>query len=273
MRARRAASRLGSKASDPQPVLIYQMGKVGSSTVARVLRAAAYPELHVHSLEPNALRRVYAEQNRVAGRFSVGYTWYLSRAVQARLRRLGDGHRVSVITLVRDPIARDVSALFQSPEVQGSALLGADDALDVERALASLRSRFSKKDACWWVFDWFQSELAATLGVDVMAAPFPRERGWTIADGERASALVLRTEDLDRSLAPALRAFLGIEVDDVSGYRSNVRSEGGDAVRYDEVLSGLRLPREVVERIYAHPFMRHFYTEPMIDACVARWSQ
>ncbi|HEY5658239.1 MAG TPA: putative capsular polysaccharide synthesis family protein [Myxococcota bacterium] len=272
-RARRAASRLGDPAADPPPVLVYQMGKVGSSTVARVLRAAAYPDLHVHSLEPETLRRVYEEQRRAGGRFSVGYTWHLSRAVQARLRCLGDTCRVSVITLVRDPIAREVSALFQSPTVQGAALLGADGALDAQRAVASLRARFSKKDACWWVFDWFQSEIGATLGVDVMAAPFPRERGWGIVEGARASGLVLRTEDLDRTLAPALRAFLGIEVGDVTRHRSNVRSETRDAARYGDVLSGVRLPRDAVERIYAQPFVRHFYPQPMLDAFIARWSE
>ena len=59
------------------PTLVYQMGKVGSSTVVRTLEAI--PEVsgsvtHVHFLEPGHVREVRTQAIRDAGRLRVGFS-------------------------------------------------------------------------------------------------------------------------------------------------------------------------------------------------------
>lgn len=268
-RARRAAARLRPSA-DPSPVLVYQMGKVGSASVAEALAAAGRPALHVHTLAPDEVARVGALHRRASGRFGIGATWYIGRAVGRRLEQLGGALRVDAITLVRDPIAREVSAVFQSPALFGSGLVDARGRFDASRVRALLEASLCADDACRYVFEWLDREIRPVLGIDVLAQPFDRERGFAVLESPRARLAVLRTEDLDRTLAPALRELLGIEVAPRAA-RANLRSEGAGGDAYDEVLRELRLPRSAVERIYAHRFVRHFYTDAMVEGFAARW--
>ena len=268
-RARRETARLETCADT---VLVYQMGKVGSASVMRVLEAEGRPAFHVHTLAPDEVARAGALHRKTYGRCGVSYTWYLGRALSQRILAARPDRRFPVITLVRDPIARDVSGIFQSPELYGAGLVDAQRRFDVERVLECLRERFCGEHGCDYTFEWFDRELRSALGVDVLKRPFPRERGYTVLEGARASVLVLRTEDLDRTLAPGLRELLGIEkVTSVA--RANVRDEGAAGDAYRDVLRRLRLPREAVLRIYAHPFVRHFYPDAMIDTFARRWTQ
>jgi hypothetical protein len=269
-RARREAAQLDPASGRPAPVLVYQMGKVGSASVARALETTARTALHVHTLAPEEIARVGALHRRASGRFGIGYTWYVGRAVGERLRAGNGAVRLPVITLVRDPIAREVSAIFQSPALHAPGLVDARGHFDVPRVLAHLESSLRSEDACRYVFEWFAREIQPVLGIDVLAAPFDRERGYAIVEGDFASLLVLRTEDLDRNLAPALREFLGLELPPTAS-RANARSDGEAGDAYREVLARLRLPRSAAARIYAHPFVRHFYTDAMVAGFLTRW--
>jgi hypothetical protein len=256
-------------------VLVYQMGKVGSGSVMRALEAEAVPAFHVHNLAPDQLTRSGELHRNAFGRFDIDYTWYIGCALSRRIQAAPPGRRFRVITLVRDPIAREVSGIFQVPELYGPDLVDAERRFDVERVLARLRVRFCEEpeNGCGYTFTWFDREVRAVLGVDVLGSPFPRERGYTVLTGERASVLVLRTEDLDQTLVPGLEELLGVRKH-VAAPRANVRDdEGRAAAAYREVRERLRLPREVVRQIYAHPFVRHFYPDAMIERFAARWTE
>jgi len=269
-RARQEAARLDPAPGTPAPVLVYQMGKVGSASVTRALEAAAQPALHVHTLAAGEIARVGALHRSASGRFGTGYTWYVGRAVGERLRARGAATPLAVITLVRDPIAREVSALFQSPALHAPGLVDARGRFDVARVLAYLEASLQSADACRYVFEWFAREIQPVLGIDVLAAPFDREHGYAILESARARLLVLRTEDLDRNLAPALRELIGLELPPAPPH-ANLRSEGEGGEAYREVLQRLRVPRGAAEHIYAHPFVRHFYTDSMVAGFLARW--
>ncbi|MGH0028376.1 MAG: hypothetical protein ACQGVC_01180, partial [Myxococcota bacterium] len=134
------------------PVLVYQMGKVGSSSVLRTLEQApepARPVIAVHYLVPRELEAARAYYRRGTGRSSPDrYTWMLGDAVGARLMQLGDRVRLPVVSLVRDPIAREVSSLFQDPRVFADRLRDAEGRIDVEGACAFLAERFAGPDPC-----------------------------------------------------------------------------------------------------------------------------
>jgi hypothetical protein len=268
-RARYEAAELDSRSA----VLVYQMGKVGSASVMHALKSEAVPAFHVHNLAPDQLARSGELHRRAYGRFDMSYTWYVGCALSRRIQAAAPGRQFRVITLVRDPIAREVSGIFQVPELYGSDLVDAERCFDVERVLARLHVRFCEEpeNGCGYTFAWFDRELRAVLGVDVLGSPFPRERGYTVLEGMRAAVLVLRTEDLDRTLAPGMRELLGLEKC-VPAPRANVRDEDDAGAAYREVRARLRLPRDVVRKIYAHPFVRHFYPDAMIERFAARWT-
>ncbi|MGH0033152.1 MAG: putative capsular polysaccharide synthesis family protein, partial [Myxococcota bacterium] len=118
--------------------------------------------------------------------------------------------------------------------------------------------------------EWFDRELRTTLGIDVFDEPFDRERGWQILHARRADLLLLRTEDLDRTLPVGFAELTGTALPDVA--RENVRAETFDGRAYAEIWRRFRLPRDVVRRIYGGRLTRHFYGKDRIERFTARWS-
>ena len=271
--AKRAASQIDPAHKDANPVLVYQMGKVGSSTVARTLGACPSlhrPVLSVHFMVPSEIEAVKQYRRRIGGAARVSYFLMLGAAVGDRIAAVGDRVCLPVVSLVRDPIAREISSVFQSSALFGEALRDGDR-IDTDRALAFLGERFSGPDPCGYAEEWFDRELAVTFGIDVFDQPFDRERGYTILRSRRADVLLLRTEDLDRTLPAAVAELLGL-AEEPALLRDNERVHTPDSETYARVRESFRLPRSVVEGIYQGRLARHFYGKDMIEAFTRRWS-
>src|SRR5690554_4164522 len=90
-------------ADDGPPILVYQMAKVGSTTVQKSLQAAGFGHrvLHVHFLSEDlpAKRKDYVRSTQ----FPPAYHYELSHVVRKQLTRQPRA-RVKIISLVRDPI-------------------------------------------------------------------------------------------------------------------------------------------------------------------------
>lgn len=93
-------------------LLIYQMGKVGSSSVTEALDALPDVEtVHIHYLQPE---RIHAIQESQTARGLRSPFSHLDRARLILEFFLPLQPRLDVISLVRDPVARNVSAFFQN---------------------------------------------------------------------------------------------------------------------------------------------------------------
>src|SRR5882672_2811024 len=94
------------------PVIVYQMAKVGSSTIASALRRAGLPVFQVHRMRAEHLAQLRARRHALG--------WSVPPVPPHDLvglllneRLLSKGGRAKVITLVRDPIARNLSSYFE----------------------------------------------------------------------------------------------------------------------------------------------------------------
>ena len=92
----------------PNPVLVYQMGKVGSSTVSASLRSAGIKNLHVHFIGEHWSKAI---QHHRTGENTLPQHLYLGRVLRYWLNVTT--RPIKVITLVRDPVARKISSVFQ----------------------------------------------------------------------------------------------------------------------------------------------------------------
>jgi hypothetical protein len=84
--------------------------------------------------------------------------------------------------------------------------------------------------------------------------------------------LVLRTEDLDRTLAGALQDFLDLHKAP-RVVHANQRARTDQADTYRSVLARFRLPRDAVDAVYARRLARHFYSESMLEGFRRRWAE
>lgn len=244
-------------AAQPRPILVYQMSKVGSTSVCTALYSAGLRPLHVHFLGP-----IWAEC-RDAYRRS-GTPLPLHIYVEGLLRpylRL-TSHHLKVVTLTRDPIAWHVSSAFQTARRDGY------DVADVSGTVERLRAELLDGRGIDYCASWFDRELRTVFGVDVLTHEFDRRRGCSIVRGDRVTVLTLKIEALGRNWE-TLSQFVGRTLHPA---KVKQRLEQSGAGSYREVGARLQLPVAALEQYYDHPWMRHFYTEAEVKSFCARWS-
>ncbi|RJK97871.1 putative capsular polysaccharide synthesis family protein [Vallicoccus soli] len=256
----------------PQPLLVHQMGKVASSSVTASLQEAGLdPVYQVHAVSPAGLAALEASYARRwdPGHRGAQHLWQ-GQWVAGRLAREPQ-RRWQVVTVVRDPVARNVSSFFQVARSRYGLDLGElardrseDEVVDAVRAL--FLERFDDHEG---PVRWVDAELAVPFGVDPWSAPFPRERGWAVLRGERADVLVLRYEDLGRCFGEAVEAFLGLP--GVRLASRNVSSGKDYADAYRAVERRLTLDGDYLDRMYGSRYARHFWSDEERAAHRARW--
>jgi hypothetical protein len=270
-------------ASRNKPILlVYQMGKVGSTSVERSLKAAGleYAVFHIHVLTDRGIRWeekwYYGNSPKLLRRSLWPKTKHLfaSHYLKGRLKAGGREHnKPQVVTLVRDPIARNISSLFQNLDRYGPNLQGnsSDETQPNKTPNSSITSHLTGYSDSFYPYpyDWFELECKEALGVDVLGCEFAKEKGYQIYRGDRADTLLLKLESLDESGPAAFKEFLGIE--NLPLVRSNEAMSKTYSSKYREFLQTVRLPVEYIENQYRNNPVDHFYTNAEIDAFRQRW--
>lgn len=253
------------------PVWIYQMGKVGSSTVHRSIKEAQLSRsvYYLHTLDPMELALSWqAEQkNHPLG---PPYHLHLSRVLRRRLRTGPSECRV--VTGVRDPIAREISLVFDTPHLQDASLRDERGRFDVEKTVRFLHQKLHQERTYRFALGWFEREIQSHLGVDVYSSDFDRHRGWTRIDKGNVSVLVYQTESLDALFPTVLADFLESS-SPIPIKQDRVRSSSPDARAYERVKEQLELRPELCKKIYQSRLVRHFYSDETIESWVAKWTR
>ena len=254
------------------PILVYQMGKVGSSTVFASLKEAGVRNsiLQLHFLSGD-LRRLRKAHIRV-GIDPPPYHIFLGEAVRRELLTR-PGFPCKVISLVRDPIARVVSDLFQNPEFAAERLKTVDNTVDGKKAQSFLKQEFMKPDIFKYLNEWFDRELKEVFGIDVYSEPFSVDSGFVVYRRKNVEALIIRTESLSEEGPEAISEFLKLDGPLVLK-QINVREVSEEAAVYKRVLEEFRLNRATCREIYANnKSVKHFYSKSMIEEFVSRCSE
>ncbi len=272
------------------PILIYQMGKVGSSSIRNSLFRCQDPRtdlvLMSHEyfpirnrdpdridIEPeyrDMLEREISHEQRVYHQFSLrkrlGWRFrekfYVERIYKTYVR---PPYRPHVITLVREPVANNISMFFQLLD----HYLGADSKLqdyDIDELIKIFIENYMHSRP----LTWLDAEVKTNFGIDVFQEPFPVDQGYTVFKRGNVSLLVLRCELDDQSKAQAIANFLGL--DEFEIVRSNVTSEKPYASEYAEFKQRIRIPPALLDQMYNSKFARHFYSSEEIEQFRARWS-
>lgn len=263
---------LYQQSRNPLPaILVYQMGKVGSRTVYKTLLNLGLPNpiYHVHWLSPAHIRAEEERYRRAGAR--IDWHLHVSRSVRRLIERQPE-REWWIITLVRDPIARQVSELFEGAWLFHPDLMTADGGVHVDKALTQLTSAFAhydeQADRC---YRWFESDLKPVFDVDLFNQPFDQEAGYGLIEHGRVRLLALRLEDLDRN-TDRIGSFVGHPAP-LSLVKANVAENKSYAAAYQTVTTTFKLPASLCRTIYDSRYARHFYSPEMRAALARRWSQ
>lgn len=258
--------------SGEPPILVYQMGKVGSSTVAASLKASEIdnPVFHIHFMTAAGLFRKLREYQRAGLLWSARANHAFTGLGLAARRRLFRPDRWLVITGVRDPIARGISSLFQTATYRHPELC-TQGVPEVQAVLDFLHRHMRQGDRLVEsTYRWLDRELKRALEIDPYEHPFDREQGYAIVESEDIRLLTYRLEDLGERLSTALAAFLETE-SSLPTVSRNVGSDKEYAARYRQVTRQFRLPEDRLRSLYDHRFMAHFYGPGGTERLIERW--
>lgn len=252
------------------PVLIYQMGKVGSTTILYSLKEARLknPVIHIHFIS-NDIKK-YREAHERAGIRPPPYQFFLGEALNnmiPKIKKRGS----TIISLVRDPVALAVSDVFQNPLFAGPQIMDKSGNFLPQIVVQPLKERLTTGSVVGYMENWFDKELNGVFGIDVFKKPFPVNDGFSFYRNGHIHALVIRLEDLSKKgpfvIAKLLRFSKPIKL-----LRRNVREMSEEGRAYQNVLSTLKLDPTLLESIYSSKLVRHFYSEDLIHTFTSKWS-
>ena len=231
------------------PILIYQMGKVGSQSIKFSIEEKNYKTEHLHwigSVEPKAEFPTPNEK--------------IFKSLKKK-----DGN-YSVVVLVRNPMERNLSAFFQRIRRWTSKRPEYMSAKEVQ-------IDFINRYDIDYPDKWFEEELLGVLGLDVYKNPFPHKQGYKIYNANGNKILILRLEDAEEKIEEAMSSFLGIR--GVKMSRLGVyekRNVGNDFIDKYKKIKSMRFPLHFIEKNYNLNFSKYFYTKKEIEGFKGDWA-
>lgn len=274
------------RAGEP-PILVYQMGKVGSTSITETLQMANIGRriYHFHILRPERVR-VYEEFYKKSSPINpnykhrkLKYVW-LCQYIRKQIERGLNGKKWKIVTLVRDPIARNIADFFENSTVRPSGRarqykVQSDwynfEIMVNDNALEELIQIFLEKYKHDCPLQYFDLEFKSVLGIDLYASDFPTSRGYKIYKGNEFDILLIRLEDLNKCATEAFKEFLSI--DNLTLLNRNVGTKKEYADMYRVFKNHIVFPEGYIDRMYSSKLARHFYSEAEIERFRKKWSR
>lgn len=254
------------------PILVFSMGKSGTETIFESIKNSSYkgPVYHVHRLsEKGILEEIeksklsnnpyYKSQKRIiASQFLNSIIFKNDKNIQWK-----------VVSLVREPISRNISAFFQeiniwAPRLLDKYLINNEDVVD------DLIDQFFKRYRHDTPLKWFDNELKSVFGIDVYSETFNKDQGFSIYGNDSTEVLVLRLENLNKCAKIAFSEFLGLN--NFNLIQSNISNNKYYKELYFNFKHRINIPSTYIEKMYKSKFCKHFYSEIEINKFVKYWS-
>ncbi|MEH2952612.1 putative capsular polysaccharide synthesis family protein [Candidatus Merdisoma sp. JLR.KK011] len=255
------------KCACSSPVWVYQNGKVGSSTIVKSLQNAGVENAHIHrfffkrdivgELILGEEETEFLKNSNVFTLHNSEYTELLKNEVKGR----------KIITMVREPIAVDLSTVFQwigSGTADRFFAQRIKEGKDFQQIVFELMVKIQNRQ-----FEWFEDELKELCGVDIYSYPFDKEKGYTVISANEVEILLLKVEKFSE-LTNVIRDFTGNS--HLELLNDNVGKNKEYAHLYQDMKENIKLSKEYVEHYYNHhPYIEHFYTEEEQKEFLSKW--
>lgn len=240
--------------------LIYTMGKVGSASVYHSLKEM-FPNkkvLHVHFLGDTWLNKFKTDHEVFSNNIRNAERIY-------SLMKLKKWN-IKIITLTRDPIARDVSGIFQTWQ----HIFNEQNIENV--SVESIVSHLNESDFTY-PQEWFETDFIEFTGINVFDQnfSFDAENGYSIYKQGNYPLAIIQLEKLDSVYSQAMNEFLGPGRYQLN--KSNITEERTSGELNRSVKQKFRITAEKAKRIYDSKYCHTFYRPNQIQKFYERWTE
>lgn len=243
------------------PVLVYQMGKVASYSIYLSLRSIEGVNVfHIHRLNSDniaafrleQLRRGVTPPNKDLG------IYLFENLIAPRMP-------AKIISLIREPIGRNISAYFDNLETFGG-LKDTGSYLEIDELIENFMRRYHHDVP----LKWFDVELKSTVGIDVFEFVFPKELGFQTISHGPYELLLMRHDLHDDVKAGLVSDFLNIQ--SFSIMRENVGISKEYGLKYKAFLDVIKVPSEYAERMLRSKYAQHFFSDEELSKIRHKWT-
>jgi len=244
------------------PVLVYQMGKVASSSVFKSLKKVpGIHAFHIHRLNPENIASV-REEHILRGDLppdeNEGIYLY-KKLFQFRKKP------ARIVTLVREPVSRNISAFFQNL-ISFEKIPNAHEIIGIENLLSNFVQKYNHDVP----LKWFDIEMKSTTGIDVYQHSFPRHKGYQCINAPPYILLIMRHDLDDRIKEKLIADFL--EIKSFHIYRLNEASSKEYAEIYKKFINSISLSDDYLHKMLNSKYAHHFFTKNERMTIYKQWS-
>jgi hypothetical protein len=231
------------------------MGKVGSSSIYRSIKEKfPYANIfHVHFLTENGLKSADQFHN-------VNMHTHQASLIKKVVKE-NPSKTIKIITVVREPLARDISDMFQNMETYMKKF-GLNE-INVDKLIESFND-FDFE----YTQEWLETELKSYFDIDVYKIPFPHDKKYLIVKKNGIELLLLRLEDLNTIFTKAMIKYTGVKFEII---KANIGEKKSYARYYQTFIEKVPITRELFDRLYNTKYAKHFYTEKEINSFKEKW--
>jgi len=227
-------------------ILVYQAAKVGSSTIKKSLRNCGIIPAQLHFIQ----KLVCDSED-------------LKKLLTLYRNSIRDGEKQRIITPIRDPISRNISAFMHNLYRHGLKTVMDTGESFMDNILSFITSKY---DLLW---DWFDDELKQVFHIDVYDYPFDKDQGYSIIQKDNIEVLIFQLEKIN-SLENIIGEFAG-----VSNFRLSNEKVADDEIYkyiYRDLKNSFRLPNDILSLYYGSDSRIHFfYSDSDIQNFTKRW--
>lgn len=265
-------------------ILIYTMGKVGSTSIYESLLGhyKTHNCIHLHRLSNEYLtereqlmkRDVFPNKKNFSEHLFTDLLW---KPQWVKTNFFNEDSELSVITVIREPISRNISLFFQWMEFREH-----EDQYEFKSRhrkypyhittpkddISALYKIFFEEFDANTHLEWIETEFNQVLGIDLLAHEFDKAMGYSIIKKPNLRALVLKLEEMDHVLKEAIVEFLGLEIEVSSANKADAKKIKNV---YKMFKDNIEIPQSYINALYDAPYMRHFYGDSQIELFKQNW--
>lgn len=246
--------------------LIYQPGKVGSSTIYKSL--SQYKNLdvcHLHDIS-------YVLEE------------HMDKTEREKVKKaIKNKKNIKIFSLVRDPVARDLSYFMFCTYFHFLGLIKDELSSNFEESFRCYIDKYTNNlttignntRAYTWLdyigehfkfggeFDWFDVEIKEIFDIDVFQFPFDRKKGYVIIKKGNVELMICQMEKIN-NLVPQIGNFFGLNNFELEN--DNESKNYLYRFAYQELKQQFLFPKNYLDFYYKDNLrMKHFYSEKDID--------
>lgn len=243
-------------------VIVTTPGHVGSSTVYNTLKGVNWPK-GTYLYDIHSLNERFNNASQVP---SVSARHVLQEILRSKLlkSKLAD-KKVTIITIVRDPVARALGGMFQNSDVfikgvKVNDLPERDFATAKEEVYHQLVNDGLLEDTINWQLEFYKNELSQFWGFDWSEM----KEGHQVLHRKNHTLIVITLENLAQELQQ--------KVNDLWDHSLEMRiANKNESEFYTYCKKEMKFDQDFLNTIYGDQFLKRIYGEHRLSEFVAKW--